>query len=225
MSVGARKLAVTVAAIALVPTVSACGGSDSGDSESPATTSAAETQPQGETQPTGEPQLEPEAAAEAAPESSAEGDADTSELPAGDEEAVRAATEAYISALNRGDADAVCASFEPGALPLSELPVRRGGCGPSLEASIGHRRPGGAPVWRRTTIAEVTAVSVGGDRARVTATVTHRFADRKYTSVEEDVIYLDREGERWLLAKPSATLYRAVGYPEPPLRAFTPPPG
>ena len=57
------------------------------------------------------------------------------------------------------------------------------------------------------------------------ATVTHHFSDRKYVSVEDDVIYLQRVGGRWLLAKPSATLYRAVGYPEPPLDALTPPPG
>ena len=69
----------------------------------------------------------------------------------------------------------------------------------------------------------MTAVSVGPERARVTATVMHRFSDRGYRSVEEDVIYLDRIGGRWLLAKPSGTLYRAVGYPEPPLRALTPP--
>ena len=57
----------------------------------------------------------------------------------------------------------------------------------------------------------------------MTATVTHDFSDRDYVSVEEDVIYLDGVGERWLLAKPSGTFYRAVGYPEPPLRALTPP--
>ena len=106
---------------------------------------------------------------------------------------------------------------------MAELPVRRGGCTGSLDASIGYRRGGGRPAWRRTEIATVEAVSVGGDAARVTATVNHTFSDRKYSSVEEDVVYLDRSGEDWLIAKPSATLYRAVGYPEPPLRAFTPP--
>ena len=63
------------------------------------------------------------------------------------------------------------------------------------------------------------------DRARLTTTVTHHFSDRKYVSVEDDVIYLERIGGRWLLAKPSATFYRAVGYPQPPLRAFSPPAG
>ena len=219
MRAGARQVAVAAAAIALTPAASACGGSDSDEPEAPATTTSSAPP----VQTPAEPQFDPEAAAEAAPEADADGDAEASELAAGDEEAVRAAAEAYISALNAGDAEAVCALLKPGALPLSELPVNRGGCVSSLTASIGHRRPGGVPAWRRTEIVEVSAVSVGGDRARVTATVTHRFADRKYTSIEEDVIYLDRDGGRWLIAKPSATLYRAVGYPEPPLRAFTPP--
>ena len=56
---------------------------------------------------------------------------------------------------------------------------------------------------------------LGEGRARISATVTHHFSDRKYVSVEDDVIYLQRVGGRWLLAKPSATLYRAVGYPGP----------
>ena len=67
--------------------------------------------------------------------------------------------------------------------------------------------------------------ALGDERARITATVTHRFSDRKYVSVEDDVIYLEKTGGTWLLAKPSATFYRAVGYAEPPLRAFAPPPG
>ncbi len=72
-------------------------------------------------------------------------------------------------------------------------------------------------------IRELNEVSVDADRARVTATVNHDFSDRDYVSIEEDVIYLDRAGSEWLLAKPSGTFYRAVGYPEPPLRALTPP--
>jgi hypothetical protein len=129
----------------------------------------------------------------------------------------------YIDALNRHQARVVCELFEPGALQLSELPVRRGGCARTLAGSIGHRPPGGTPAWKRTRIAEIRAVSVEGVGARVTAAVVHRFADRNYTSVEDDVIYLRPAGDRWLLAKPSATLYRAVGYPEPPIGAFTPP--
>jgi hypothetical protein len=162
---------------------------------------------------------------EASPEASVPAEGEEGELAAGDEAAVRAAVAAYIDALNRRDGAAVCALAEPGAIPIGELPVGEGGCAAALGASIGHRGGGGTPAWKRTRIIEVTAVSVGPERARVTATVLHRFADRGYRSVEEDVIYLDRDGDRWLLAKPSATLYRAVGYPEPPLRAFAPPSG
>jgi hypothetical protein len=66
---------------------------------------------------------------------------------------------------------------------------------------------------------------LGEARARLSATVTHHFSDRKYVSVEDDVIYLELVGGRWLLAKPSGTLYRAVGYPQPPLTALSPPAG
>ena len=92
-----------------------------------------------------------------------------------------------------------------------------------MRASIGVRPRGGAPAWRRTELSEQKAVALGDDRARVTATVVHRFRDRRQPSIEEDVIYLDRVGDRWLLAKPSATFYRAVGYGDPPLRSLVPP--
>jgi hypothetical protein len=160
---------------------------------------------------------------EASPEADAEG-GETSELPDDDEAEVTQVVRDYIGGLNRHDGAAVCALLRPGAIRQVDLPEERGGCARSLDASIGHRRPGGQPAWKRTEIFEVTAVSVGDDEARVTASVTHRFSDRKYTSIEEDVVYLDRgAGGRWLLAKPSITLYRAVGYPEPPLRALSPP--
>jgi hypothetical protein len=205
--------------------VSACDSGDD-DGESPTTAPVVETGPATlppEATETGsEEHTEEGPGAEASPEAPAVGP-ETGELPGIDEEVVTQTVRFYIDALDRHDARLVCELFEPGALRLSELPVRRGGCAGSLAASIGHRRPGGTPAWRRTTIAEIRAVSVEGIGARVTASVVHRFADRNYTSVEDDVIYLRPAGERWLLAKPSGTLYRAVGYPEPPLRAFTPP--
>jgi hypothetical protein len=163
------------------------------------------------------------AATEAAPEAEPEGPPEEGGLPEGDRAQVEAAVRAYIRALNQHDAAAVCAAFEPGALDLSELPAESGGCEASLAASIGTPPKQGGPAWRRTTIRELNEVSVGEDRARVTATVNHDFSDRDYVSIEEDVIYLDRMGDSWLLAKPSGTFYRAVGYPEPPLRALTPP--
>jgi hypothetical protein len=162
------------------------------------------------------------AAGEASPEASATGP-ETGELSEGDEEAVSAAIGAYVGALNRRDSAAVCSHFAPGAVPLRDLPRRRGGCIGSVGASLGSRPPRGGPVWRRTRVVEVTAVSVEGGGARATATVIHRFRDRKQPSIEEDVIYLTRVGDRWLLEKPSATFYRAVGYGDPPLRALSPP--
>jgi hypothetical protein len=205
--IGARMVGLAALAALLH---AGCGDSD-GDKQSAVPETRTEAAPTGP------------AATEASPGQPVQGPTPTGELSESDRAAVSAAVDAYIDALNRRDAAAACALFEPRALPVRELPRRRAGCARSLGASIGYARPGGTPVWERTTINELKEVSVGPDRARVTATVTHRFADRNYTSAEDDVIYLDRSGERWLLVKPSGTLYRAVGYPEPPLRALTPP--
>ena len=188
----------------MAPALGACGGGDE-----PEQTAAA-------------PDPGP-ALTEAAPERDPQQPPGEDELPEDDRAAVEAAVRGYIAGLNRHDAAAVCALFEPGALDLSELPVQGGGCEASLAASIGTKPANGGPAWRRTIISELNEVSVGEGRARVTATVSHDFSDRDYVSIEEDVIYLDRSGAAWLLAKPSGTLYRAVGYPEPPLRALTPP--
>lgn len=205
---GSRALAAA-GLIAAALAIAGCGG-DSDDDEPAAPPS---------------PAADP-SAVEAAPEAPPQTTASAGEpgaLGADDTAAVSAAVRAYIDALNGGQGDAVCSGLAPGAVELGELPTAKGGCAASVDASIGHRRRGGFPAWRRTKIAELKVVSVGGDTARVTATVTHDFADRKYNSIEEDVIYLERSGEEWLIAKPSGTFYRAVGYPEPPLRALTPP--
>ena len=161
-------------------------------------------------------------AEQASPEAPAEGPK-TGSLSGIDEEAVAQSVRFYIDALDRHDAAEVCSLLAPGALQLRQLPVRRGGCEGSVRASIGHRPPDGAPAWRTTEIYAIKAVSVEGVGARVTATVTHHFSDRKYVSVEDDVIYLKKVGGRWVLAKPSGTFYRAVGYAQPPLSAFEPP--
>ncbi len=177
---------------------------------------------------TGPPEPTPAQAAE--PPAPAAGSGAPSTQPQGelsqtDREAVTATTRDYLAALNAHDGAAVCALLEPGAIDAIKLPATGSDCASSLEASIGHRHPDGTPRWRRTKLEEVTAVSVGEDRARVTATVVHLFSDRNYPSIEEDVVYLGRNGAdgEWRLVKPSGSLYRAVGYPEPPIRAFTPP--
>lgn len=174
---------------------------------------------------TAEEAAEGPAATEASPESPAAGPQSTGDLSDGERTAVTDVVTGYIAALDHHDGAGVCARFEPGALPLTDLSKRRGGCRPSLRASIGTGPADGGPAWRRTKIVEVKPEALGDDRARVTTTVTHHFSDRKYVSVEDDVIYVERVGGSWLLAKPSATFYRAVGYAQPPLRAFTPPPG
>jgi hypothetical protein len=211
-------------------------GSDDGHSgttaASPATTSTAAGPASGQLPPGAVEPAEPRedategpAAGEASPEASPEGPSVTGDLPEADRAVVGAAVSDYIAALNHRRAARVCALFASGALDVAELTRRRGGCAASLRASIGTRPRAGGPAWRRTELVELRAEAIGDERARATATVTHRFSDRKYVSVEDDVIYLERVGSRWLLAKPSATLYRAVGYKDPPLRAFAPPAG
>lgn len=229
-------IAIVLAALALA----GCGGSGGGDhgTTAVATTGSggepaggsakvAGKLPPGAVGPvdTTEEEAEGPAATEASPESPASGPASTGDLPDADRSAVTSVIRDYIAALDRHDAARVCSLIEPGGLPIGDLPRRRGGCRLSLGASIGSRPADGGPAWRRTELVEANPEALGDDRARVTATVTHRFSDRKYVSVEDDVIYLERVGGHWLLAKPSATLYRAVGYPQPPLRAFSPPAG
>jgi hypothetical protein len=172
-----------------------------------------------------EEQAEGPAATEASPEAPAEGPSSSGELSGEQRTTAVATVSDYIRALDRHDAARICALLAPGALDLNRLPRRRGGCRSSLRASLGTPPRGGAPAWRKTTLVEVKPKDLGDGRARVSATVTHHFSDRRYVSVEDDVIYLRRAGSGWLLAKPSGTFYRAVGYPEPPLDAFTPPPG
>ena len=174
---------------------------------------------------TAEQQAEGPAATEASPGSPPQGPAAQGELPAGDRAAVVQTVGAYIAALDAHAARQVCALFGRGALNRSILPERRASCAASLRASIGTRPRGGGPAWRRTRLASTHVERLSDDRSRVSATVVHRFSDRSYASVEDDVIYLERAGGRWLLAKPSATLYRAVGYAQPPLEAFAPPTG
>jgi hypothetical protein len=231
MKLGA--ILVATAALALA----GCGGSGGGETHAAQTATRSVATPGGGTVTaklppgavgpvdTAEEAAEGPAATEASPESSANGPRSTGEVPDADRSAVTAAVSEYVAALNAHDVTRVCALIAPGGLPLSDLPKQRGGCRSSLRASIGLRPADGGPAWRRTNIAAMNTESLGDDRARVTTTVTHHFSDRKYVSVEDDVIYLERIGGRWLLAKPSATFYRAVGYAQPPLRAFAPPPG
>ena len=135
-------------------------------------------------------------------------------------DAIRTAR-AYILGLDARDGEAVCDLLAPGVINQIELPEPRGDCAASLEASIGYRDPRGLPVWDGATAPNLRVSVLEGQSATVVATVVSHFADRE-DSVEDDLIYLTR-GDPWLIAKPSATLYRAVGIADVPPSVLSPP--
>jgi hypothetical protein len=137
--------------------------------------------------------------------------------------AVTGSVREYVAALNERDGKRACALFVPGALADVHFPRDRGDCASSLSASVGYRDPRGMPVYRSSRVARIPSVSIDGAQARVTATVVTEFADNREPSVEDDVIYLDRTDGRWLIAKPSATLYRAIGVGDIPPQVLAPP--
>jgi hypothetical protein len=130
---------------------------------------------------------------------------------------------AYVGALDARDGARACELFLPGALSEVHLPRDRGTCARSLSASIGYRDPRGFPVYQSSRVARIPAVAIEGSAARVTATTVTRFADNREPSVEDDVIYLRKQGDAWLIAKPSATLYRAIGVGNIPPQVLAPP--
>jgi hypothetical protein len=130
---------------------------------------------------------------------------------------------AYVAALNHRDGARACGLLVPGAFSNVDYPRDRGTCAASLSASIGYRDPRGFPVYERSRVARIPAVAIDGQTARVTATTVTRFADDREPSVEDDLIYLNRLGGAWRIAKPSATLYRAIGAGDIPPQVLTPP--
>lgn len=140
-----------------------------------------------------------------------------------DERRVERTVRRYVAGLNDRDGDLVCGLFVPGALEGVELPREGGDCGAALGASIGYRDPRGFPQWEGATVEHFASTRVEGDQARVTATIVSRFADRDEPSVEDDLIYLERRGERWLIVQPTAVLYRAIGAPDVPPEVLSPP--
>ncbi len=130
---------------------------------------------------------------------------------------------AYTAALNARDGGRVCGLFVPGALAQVDLPRDRGSCDASLSASIGYRDPRGFPVYERSRIGRIPSVTIDGSEARVVATTVTHFAGNREPSVEDDLVYLRNEGERWLIVKPSATLYRAIGVGDIPPQVLAPP--
>lgn len=137
------------------------------------------------------------------------------------EREVQRAVRDYVAAIDDRDGAALC-ELVPTVSEL-ELPVGKGGCAASLTASIGYRDPRGVPVFERAALAGDPDVELSGGEARATATVVTEFADRQEPSVEDDVIYLERSGAGWAIAKPSSTLYRAIGAPDVSPGVLAPP--
>jgi hypothetical protein len=141
-----------------------------------------------------------------------------------DERAAASAARGYVQALDRRAGAAVCATFAPRALDGIEFPVERSSCPATVEASLGFKRRG-FPVWESSEMTDAVSAEVNGETARVVATIFTVYADVREPTIEDDIIYLRRSGDRWQIAKPSLTLHRAIGDADPPPSALSPPGG
>jgi hypothetical protein len=146
---------------------------------------------------------------------------DTGEQPDA-ERRVRRTVERYIAAIDDRNGRALC-ELVPSLTAELDLPADRGGCAPSVRASIGYADPRGFPQWRRSSLRRIGSVELDGGSPHVVATVVTYFADRREPSIEDDVLHLEESGGRWRLAKPTATLYRAIGVPDIPPRVLQEP--
>jgi hypothetical protein len=133
----------------------------------------------------------------------------------GERRRVRRTVERYIGAIDDRDGRLLC-ELVPSLTAELDLPEERGGCAPSVQASIGYADPRGFPQWRSSSLRRIVSAAVDGNSARVVATVVTYFADRREPSIEDDVIHLERTDAGWLLAKASATMHRAIGVPDVP---------
>ena len=141
----------------------------------------------------------------------------------GDEVAAADAARSYVEAIDARNGRRVCSALAPGALRSLDLPAEGGSCPAALEASFGSGEQRGQPVWKSSEMTNDVAAEINGDSARVVATVFTEYADEREPTIEDDIVYLTRLGKRWLIVKPSATLYRAVGIAEIPLDALREP--
>lgn len=139
-----------------------------------------------------------------------------------EERAAAAAARGYVRALARRDERAACAAFKPGALEDFEFPRGGPACASGVRASLGTAAKG-RPKWKRSVMTRDVSAAIEGDRARVVATVFTVYERIREPTIEDDIVYLDRVGDSWLVAKPSATFYRAVGIAEFPPSVLTPP--
>lgn len=140
-----------------------------------------------------------------------------------DEKAAAEAARAYVEAIDRRDGSDVCGAFAEDGLDSLKLPVARASCPASLEASLGYKSKNGQPVWDHSEMTQDVSAQIDGDSARVVATVFTQYADVREPTIEDDIFYMTRSGDDWLIVKPSATLFRAVGIGDVPLEALQPP--
>ena len=204
--------------------IAACGGSDDAEQPAPPPEAPASTVAEPPDRDRGaDSRRDPAPGADSdADEGGGESTGGGSETT-GEDELVQQAASTYVAALSARDGAAVCNALVAGALDAVELPKTKGGCEESIAASIGFRDPRGVPVFESAELVAFAGVERSGDSARVTATVVTDFADRDEPSIEDDVIYLVRDGGDWLIAKASPTLYRAIGAAEVPAGALAPP--
>lgn len=226
-----RRLSLALAALAVAVPAGGCGGeaaeprATDGSQTTQGPTPATDPPTDGDGQPSDKPDQPGDPPAEKPPR----GEEGPAEGPRGDpriterERAAAVTVREYVDALDSGDGERVCSLLAPGALEGVELPVPHRDCATALEASIGFRDPRGFPVWGGAEVLEVASVKTNGSEATVVVTVLTRFADRAEPSIEDDVVYLTRATGKWLLAKPSSTLYRAVGVADVPPVVLAPP--
>jgi len=129
----------------------------------------------------------------------------------------------YVGALSSGKGGAVCRVLAPGAIGEIKLPRPNPNCDVAVSRSIGYHDPNGPPAFKSARVRKVR-VDQMGSRAKVTATIVTTYERARKPSVDDDVIYLKKSRAGWLVLKPSAIFYRAVGL-EPPISALKPPPG
>ncbi len=209
-----RAKTISIATGALVAlTVAGCG-----DDEPQAAPTVTVALPSSSTTPSASTTTPPPAGEPSGPAETATEDPRVNELEREADRTVRR----YVEGLDARDGEAVCPLFAPGALDEVDFPESRGDCAASLAASIGYRDPRGLPVWDGATAPNIRVSEIDGPSATVVATVVSHFADRE-DSVEDDIVYLVRDGNGWLIAKPSATLYRAIGTADIPPSVLSPP--
>jgi hypothetical protein len=211
-----------IACVALAVGLGACGDDETEDAGGPPTQRTTTEAPQTAESPSGDQATDGEPEGEGTGEP-AEVEGDSEPALSAEERAAGRTVRDYVAALDDRDGETVCALLVPEAIDEVEMPRNRGSCAASLEASIGYRDPRGLPVWKTARVADLASVEVEGDSAKVVVTTVTEFADRDEPSIEDDVVYLQRTGGGWLIAKPSSTLYRAVGIADVPPSVLAPP--